>query len=240
MGFNARWACSAANLSWNEGEGRDMIEQDYYSITKKSFDDFAPFYNLLTLPVIRLRNKVVEFIDASHGSKILDVATGTGQQAFAFAKRGYDVTGIDMTESMLAIAQKNNRHSMVKLEIGDATKMRFLDESFNVSCISFALHDMPPAIREKVLREMVRVTQANGTIAIIDYDLPRNKIIRELIFGYVTLYESEYYKEFITSDLQGLLWSAGIEVINGFSSVLGAVRVLKGKRRESPEKVISL
>ncbi len=209
-----------------------MVEKDYYSLTKKSFDYFAPFYNLMTLPVRGLRNKVVEFTHASHGSKILDVATGTGQQAFAFAKRGYDVTGIDMTESMLAIARKNNPHGMVKLELGDATKMRFADASFNVSSISFALHDMPPAIREKVLREMVRVTQPDGTFTIFDYDLPRNKISRELIFRFITLYESEYYKEFIISDLHGLLWSIGIEVIDGFSSLFGAVRVLKGRRRE--------
>ncbi len=208
-----------------------MIEKEYYSLTKKSFDYMAPFYNLMTLPVVGLRNKVVEFTNAKHGAKVLDVATGTGQQAFAFAKQGYDVTGIDMTESMLAIAEKNNPHGMVKLELGDATKMRFEEASFNVSCISFALHDMPPMIRENVLREMVRVTQPNGMFVIVDYDLPRNKIWRELVFRYITLYESEYFKEFITSDLQGLLGKCGIEVIDGFSSTLGAARVLKGEKR---------
>ncbi len=209
-----------------------MEEMDYYSLTRKCFDYLAPFYNYLTLPVTRLRNKVVEFTNASFGSKVLDVATGTGQQAFAFAKRGYDVTGIDLTESMLAIARKNNPHGIVKLELGDATVMGFKDASFNVSCISFALHDMPLAIRGNILREMVRVTQSNGTFTIIDYDLPRNKISRELIFRFITLYESKYYKEFITADLQGLLWRIGIEVIDGFTSLLGAVRVLKGKRRK--------
>lgn len=216
----------------NDLDGRDMVEKDYYSLTKKSFDYLAPFYNLMTLPVTRLRNKVVEFTNASYGSKVLDVATGTGQQAYAFAKRGFDVTGIDITESMLAIARKNNPHGMVKLELGDATKMRFKDGVFNVACISFALHDMPPAIREIVLREMVRVTQTNGMFAIIDYDLPKNKLSRELILRFISLYEGEYYKEFITSDVQGLLWRIGIEVTNGFSSLLGAVRVLKGRRRE--------
>ncbi len=232
MVFSARWACSEANWSLNDIERRDMIEQDYYSLTKKSFDYLAPFYNLMTLPVTRLRYKVVDFTDASYGSNVLDIATGTGQQAFAFARRGYDVTGIDLTESMLTVARKNNPRGMVKLEIGDATNMRFSEGSFNVSCISFALHDMPPAIREKVLREMVRVTKSNGKFAIIDYSLPKNKLSRGLIFRFVTLYESEYYKEFITSDLQGLLWRTGIEVIDGFSALFGAVRVLQGRRRE--------
>ena len=36
-----------------------------------------------------------------------DVCTGTGTQAFAFAKRGYEVVGIDLSEEMLRVAKKN-------------------------------------------------------------------------------------------------------------------------------------
>jgi ubiquinone/menaquinone biosynthesis C-methylase UbiE len=49
-------------------------------------------------------DKTEDFISAGIDSKILDVATGTGKQAFAFAKRGYDVTGIDLSEAMLKVA----------------------------------------------------------------------------------------------------------------------------------------
>jgi ubiquinone/menaquinone biosynthesis C-methylase UbiE len=45
--------------------------------------------------------------------------------------------------------------------------------SFDVSWVSFALHDMPPNIRGKVLREMVRVIKPGGIM--VDYDLPRSK-----------------------------------------------------------------
>ena len=64
-------------------------EQEYYALTKKAFDFLAPMYNIMTLPLIHLRDQVVDFTNAPRGSAILDVATGTGQQAFAFARRGY-------------------------------------------------------------------------------------------------------------------------------------------------------
>ena len=66
-------------------------EKEYYALTKTTFDVLAPFYNLLTLPLVQVRNQVVAIANVDRGAKVLDVATGTGQQAFAFAKAGHDV-----------------------------------------------------------------------------------------------------------------------------------------------------
>jgi len=206
-------------------------EKEYYALTQKAFDFLAPFYNIMTLPLVRVRDQVVDFANAGKGSSVLDVATGTGQQAFAFAKRGHDVIGVDLTESMLEIARKHNKGGLVKFEAADATHLRFEASSFDVSCVSFALHDMPPNIRGKVFQEMVRVTKPGGIMVIVDYDLPRNKISRALIYRLITLYEGEYYKQFIVSDLDSLLRKAGIEVTERVSVLLGAGRILKGIKR---------
>lgn len=207
-------------------------ELEYYALTKKAFDILAPFYNLMTLPLVKVRDQVVDFSGADKNSTILDIATGTGQQAFAFAKRGCDVTGVDLTESMLAVARKNNKGNNVNLERGDATHLRFEDNSFDVTCISFALHDMPLTIREKVLREMVRVTKPNGSIVIVDYALPRNGLSRFLIYRLIMLYEGEYYKKFIVSDLEALAQSERIEIVEQRSFLLGAGRVMRGKKAQ--------
>jgi len=172
-----------------------------------------------------------DFVNGGKGSKVLDVATGTGQQAFAFAKRGYDVIGVDLTESMLGIGRKHNKGGLVKFEAADATQLRFEENCFDVSCISFALHDMPPSIREKVLQEMVRVTKPGGIILIVDYDLPRNKIGRALIYRFISLYEGEYYKQFILTDLNSLLGKASVEVTERVSVLFGAARILKGVKK---------
>lgn len=203
-------------------------EKEYYSLIKKVFDILAPFYDIVTMPFSRIRDKVVNFTDATNGSKILDIATGTGKQAFAFAKRGYDVIGIDLSEAMLKIAHKKNKYGNVKFEVADATDLRFEDSSFDISCVSFGLHDMPLFIRDKVLKEMARVTKRKGMIVIVDYALPENRIRRSLIYHFVKLYEGKYYSKFITSDLEALLRKSGIEIREEFPVLFGAAKILKG------------
>lgn len=188
----------------------------------------APFYDTIAIPFSGVRDKVVNFTHAQKGSKILDVATGTGQQAFAFAKKGYEVTGIDLSDAMIGVAKKKNKFRNAKFEVADATNLPFEDNIFDVSAISFALHDMPLSIREKVLKEMVRVTKPQGIIVVADYNLPENKISKFLIYHFVSLYEAEYYKTFIKSDLETLLHKNGIKVIDKDTVMLGAGRVLKG------------
>lgn len=207
-------------------------EKEYYSLTRKVFGILAPFYDIITLPVSGLREGVVDVADPKKGSKILDVATGTGKQAFAFARRGYEVVGVDLTDSMLDVAKKNNRYgNNLKFEVADATRLRFRNGSFDVSCVSFALHDMPSKVREKVVKEMVRVTKPNGTVMVVDYALPkRNAIWRFLVYHFVRLYERLYYAEFVKSDFTALLGKCGIGVEREIPAIFGAVRILKGRK----------
>jgi demethylmenaquinone methyltransferase/2-methoxy-6-polyprenyl-1,4-benzoquinol methylase len=177
-------------------------EKNYYALTRKAFAILAPFYDTVVIPFSGVRDRVVNFTNVQKGSKVLDVATGTGEQAFAFAKKGYEVIGIDLSEAMLNVAKKKNKFRNVKFEVADATNLPFGDSSFDTSSISFALHDMPLSIREKVLKEMARVTKPKGIIVIIDYDLPKNKISKYLIYHFIALIEAEYYKNFIKSDLE--------------------------------------
>ena len=207
-------------------------EKEYYLLIKKVFDILAPFYDIVTLPFSRVRDKVVNFTDPRNGSKILDVATGTGKQAFAFARKGHEVIGIDLSEAMLKVAHKKNKYGNVKFEVADATNLRFKDNSFDVSCVSFGLHDMPLTIREKALKEIVRVTKTKGMIVIVDYALPENKISRFLIYHFVNLYEGRYYSTFIKSDLEALLKKTGIEIKEGLPVLLGAGKILKGIKME--------
>ena len=213
-------------------------EREYYSLVKKVFDILAPFYDIVAAPLSRLRGRVVDFTGAEKGSKILDVATGTGKQAFAFAEKGYDVTGIDLSEAMLKVANKKNRYKNVNFQVADATNLPFEDHSFDVASVSFALHDMPLTIREKVLKEMVRVTKPEGMIVIVDYALPRNRIGRFLIYHFVRLYEREYYLRFIKSDLEALLRKSCIEIKEELRVLLGAVRILKGTKLPVRREVI--
>jgi len=122
-----------------------MVEKEkYYSLLRTYARIIAPFYDIIFGSFTfgsgsKLRYKVVDFADAPTGSRMLDVATGTGKQAFAFAKKGYDVFGIDLSEDMLQIAKKNNTCKNVKFDRADATNLPFEDNSFAVSCVSLEL-----------------------------------------------------------------------------------------------------
>ena len=202
-------------------------EKEYYKLIKLYARLLAPFYDTVTAILSKLRDKVVDFTNAPVESRILDVATGTGKQAFAFAKKGYDIIGIDLSKDMLKIAYRKNMYKNAEFQLADATKLPFKDNSFDVSCVSFALHDMILTIREKTLKEMRRVTKTNGTIIIVDYNLPKDKIGKFFVFNFVRLYEP-YYPEFIKSDLAGLLKNTGIEIKRDIPVLLGAARIIKG------------
>ncbi len=203
-------------------------EKEYYLLVRRAFAKLAPFYDVVASPFSGVREKMVNFTNAKKGSKILDVATGTGQQAFAFAKRGHEVIGIDLSEAMLNVAKKENKYKNVKFEVADATNLPFEDNSFDISSISFALHEMPLSIIEKVLKEMVRVTKPKGIIVIADYDLPKNKIGEFLVYHFVALYEAKYYKTFIKSDLETLLHKNKIKILDKATVMHGVGRILKG------------
>ena len=209
------------------------MNEEYYPYIKERFRKEARFYHILVdIPSSKFRGKIVDFTNAREGSRILDVATGTGGLAFAFAKKGYDVVGIDLSEEMIEVANKLNEYENLRFKVADATDLPFEDNHFDVSCISLALHDMPLAIREKAVEEMVRVTKPEGSMVIVDYALPENKIARYLIYHLVKSHETKYYPEFVKSDLEALLRKSGIEIKDKFQILLGAVRILKGIRKE--------
>ncbi len=209
-------------------------EERYYWLLRKVFYVWASFYDvafrLLSFGAIaRLRENVVDIADLRKSSTILDIGTGTGGQAFAFARRGFDVVGIDLSEHMLEVAKKKNEYENATFEIADAAKLPFKDQSFDGSCVSFALHDMIPSIRERAVKEMARVTKTRGTIIIVDYGLPKNKVRRFFIYNFVRLYEV-YYSEFIRFDLGLLLRKSGIEIKEKWTVLFGAGRILKGTK----------
>lgn len=203
-------------------------EKEYYSLVRKAFAMLAPFYDIIAAPFSSVRDKVVNVTNTEKGSKLLDVATGTGKQAFAFAKKGYEVVGIDLSEAMLNVAKKKNKFRNARFEVADATNLPFGDNSFDISTVSFALHDMPLSIREKVLKEMVRVTRSKGIIVIADYDLPKSKIGKFLIYHFTSLFEAEYYENFIKSDIEALLEKNRIRIVEKDTVLHGAGRILKG------------
>ena len=154
---------------------------------KDSYKRVANFYDLILGPLLKsVRNKVVEISDVKTHNSVLDVACGTGEQALLFARKCATVTGVDFSKNMIKVARKKNKgyEKTLSFIYGDATKLQFADNRFDISTITLALHEMDPSIRMKVIKQMIRVTKKNGKIIIVDYTVPKSKNFWTLLCKY--------------------------------------------------------
>lgn len=64
----------------------------------------------------RLAELIINNIQLKNGSRILDMACGSGRHSIAFAKRGYNVTAVDLSENLLKDARKNSSSAGVQIK----------------------------------------------------------------------------------------------------------------------------
>ena len=110
-----------------------------------------------------------ERIGVSSGSKLLDVACGSGQLALVAARDGIDVSGVDIAENL--ITRANARAAAEQLpacfQVADAEELPFLNGSFDVVVsLMGAIFALRPY---RVARELVRVCVPGGTIAMANW-----------------------------------------------------------------------
>lgn len=206
-------------------------EGAYYALSRRVYGSgFATVYDAITWPIRGLRARVAHLAGIESGTRALDVATGTGAQARAFAESGASVVAIDLSPRMLAIARRNHRDLDIEFVEADATNVPVPDASFAVSCVSFALHEMPPGVRARVVGEMARVTRPGGIVVVVDYALPRQRVWRWLVYRIVRLYERDHYTDFVHADLAALLARSRISFRSEHRVLLGVARVVIGVR----------
>ncbi|MDP1661758.1 MAG: bifunctional demethylmenaquinone methyltransferase/2-methoxy-6-polyprenyl-1,4-benzoquinol methylase UbiE [Phycisphaerales bacterium] len=114
---------------------------------------------------------------------VLDVACGTGDLSRLFADSGAArVTGLDYTEEMLAVAREKRGQSVggvarnIEYIRGDAQALPFVGASFDVVSIAFGIRNVQdPA---KAVGEFYRVLKPGGRLVVLEFDRPRNGLIR--------------------------------------------------------------
>ena len=99
------------------------------NVWREFFDSYAPQYmnEAFTADRVREAEFLVELFGLPAGATILDVGCGTGRHAVELARRGYRVTGLDLSAGMLAEAAKAAGEAGVEVELvqADATDFSF-------------------------------------------------------------------------------------------------------------------
>jgi len=119
----------------------------------------------------RWRRFLVSCVPAGPRDTALDVATGTGAVARELiARRGCTVVGLDQSPEMLAEARRRLPAS-VRLFEGTADELPFPDAAFDALTFTYLLRYVSDP--QVTLRELARVVRPGGTIAGLEFALPR-------------------------------------------------------------------
>jgi demethylmenaquinone methyltransferase/2-methoxy-6-polyprenyl-1,4-benzoquinol methylase len=140
------------------------------SDVRRMFDRIVPRYDLVNRIMTGGRDVVwrkmvarqVAAIDTVQG-RVLDVATGTGDLAFAIQDAGIEqVVALDFSAGMIRAAVRKAQHhpSGVSFLVGDGMTLPFADNTFDACTISFGLRNMTDY--KAGIREMTRILRPGG------------------------------------------------------------------------------
>lgn len=110
-----------------------------------------------------------EAADLRAGSKVLDVATGSGNAAISATRRLCNTTGIDYVPELIEYARKRAEVEGMDItfEVGDAEELPYPDASFDVVLSAIGVMFAPD--QEKAASELLRVCRPGGRIALANW-----------------------------------------------------------------------
>lgn len=158
---------------------------------RQMFHDIAPTYDrlnhLLSLNVDkRWRRFTAQQVIRPDQSRILDVCSGTGDLALAFATRTAElgsrplIVCADFTPAMCRLAKDKFGDDLGRLRpvVGDTTNLPFANDTFDLVGVGFGIRNV--ADLRGGLSEIVRVCRAGGRIAILEFSHPDTPVFRQV------------------------------------------------------------
>ena len=190
----------------------------------------------------------IEMSGVREGARVLDVASGSGDLAAAFAQRvgpSGQVWMTDISAAMLAVGRDKliDRGVFARLAICDAEKLPFKADSFDCVSVAFGLRNMTH--KEQALGEMARVAKPGGRVLVLEFSKPWKPLARAYdaysfsvlprLGRYVARDEAayRYLAESIRvhpdqETLKAMMTSAGLANVEYFNLAAGVVALHRG------------
>src|SRR4051794_20890466 len=137
------------------------------------FDRIAGVYDLLNSVMTvglhhRWRARAADLAAVGPGSRVLDVATGTGDLAIELARRGCEVVGTDFSAEMLEHARA--KAPQLRWEAANALELPYADGEFDAATVGFGARNFSDL--ERGLGEMARVVRPGGRVVVLEITTP--------------------------------------------------------------------
>lgn len=159
------------------------------------FATIADRYDLITVVLSYGRDRswkrrLVDLAAPGPGVRALDLATGTGDIAFAVGERAGRVVGLDVTQRMIEIAREKSRNGAAPGKqpaflVGDMVSLPFAAGSFDLVTTGYGLRNVPDLTA--AVDEIARVLKPGGQALSLDFDRPSNGFIRTIYLKYLAI-----------------------------------------------------
>jgi len=139
----------------------------------------------------RWRRRAIEALQLTGRETVLDLCTGTADVAIAAIKAGtppgaHRVVGIDFAGEMLRLGLEKVRarhlDDRIALVRGDATRIPAADARFDALTIAFGIRNVEDTAA--ACREMSRVLRSGGRVAVLEFAIPAQPVIRHIYRWY--------------------------------------------------------
>jgi demethylmenaquinone methyltransferase/2-methoxy-6-polyprenyl-1,4-benzoquinol methylase len=217
------------------------------------FKSVAPRYDvmndLMSLGLHRAWKRfALEMSGVREGSRVLDVASGSGDLAAAFARRvgpTGEVWMTDINAAMLGVGRDKliDAGVFAPLALCDAEKLPFASNTFDCVSVAFGLRNMTR--KEAALAEMTRVARPGGRVIVLEFSRPWKPLSRAYdaysfnilpaLGKYIAKDEAayRYLAESIRmhpdqETLKAMMQAAGLEAVDYFNLTAGVVALHRG------------
>ncbi len=144
--------------------------------------------------------------------RVLDVGCGAGHTALAFARHAREVVALDMTQEMLDEAKRlaaQRGLANLGFELGDAARLPFPDDSFDVVTSRFCAHHY--ADPSRATREAARVLKSGGRYLLVDTIALEDGVQDTYLNAIEVLRDPSHVRDYSASQWLGMFADAGFE-----------------------------